>query len=147
MVQLAFKAVDRETAEEKDAGEKAAAEAMVEKKPNHIARRRAPIRRIMAKRIGLGKLKHPGRKKRPARHTHKAPGAFIVLGRFTRSIQSSEHPCQDHILKFVFQEHPCLNRNNVRVPRACGHQSIHARTIIPFVFQEHAVIIASMPKP
>ena len=44
-------------------------------------------------------------------------------------------------------EHPCPNHYSVRVPRACGHQSIHAQTIIPFVFQEHAVTRAPMPKP
>ena len=44
-------------------------------------------------------------------------------------------------------EHPCPNHNNVRVSRAYGYQSIHARTIITFVFQEHTVTRASMPKP
>ena len=43
--------------------------------------------------------------------------------------------------------HPCPNRNNVRVSRAYGYQSIHAETIITFVFQEHTVTRASMPKP
>ena len=33
------------------------------------------------------------------------------------------------------------------VPRAYGHQGILAETIIPFVFQEHTVTRASMPKP
>ena len=42
-------------------------------------------------------------------------------------------------------EHPCPNHNSVRVPSSCGHQSIHAQTIIPFVFQEHTVTRASMP--
>ena len=37
--------------------------------------------------------------------------------------------------------------NRVRVPRAYGDQSIHAQTIIPFVFQEQMLIRASMPKP
>ena len=37
-----------------------------------------------------------------------------------------------------------LTHNSVRVPRACGDQSIHARTIIPFVFQEHTVTRASL---
>ena len=51
----------------------------------------------------------------------------------------TEHPCQK---PFVFQEHtvtrpehPCPNNNSVRVPRAYGDRSIHAQTIIPFVFQ------------
>ena len=44
-------------------------------------------------------------------------------------------------------ENPCPNHNNVRVPSAYGDQSIHAQTIIPFVFQEHTVTRASMPKP
>ena len=44
-------------------------------------------------------------------------------------------------------ENPCPKHNNVRVPRAYGDQSIHAQTIIPFVFQEHMVTRASMPKP
>ena len=33
--------------------------------------------------------------------------------------------------------HPCPNHNKVRVPRAYGHQSMHAQAIIPFLFQEH----------
>ena len=51
----------------------------------------------------------------------------------SESIRSPEHPCPDHI--------------NVRLPRACGHQSIYARIIIPFVFQEHTVTRASTPRP
>ena len=34
-----------------------------------------------------------------------------------------------------------------RVLGTYGHQSIHAKTIIPFVFLEHWVTRASMPKP
>ena len=41
----------------------------------------------------------------------------------------------------------CPKHNNVRVPRACDHKSIHAQTIITFVFQEHTGLRASMPKP
>ena len=44
-------------------------------------------------------------------------------------------------------ENPCPKHNNVRVPRAYGDQSLHAQTIIPFVFQGHTVTRASMPKP
>ena len=71
----------------------------------------------------------------------------------------------------MFQEHTltrssCRNHNNVRVLRAYAHQSIHAQTIITFVFvahtltqsihaqtiikfafQEHTLTRASMPKP
>ena len=36
-------------------------------------------------------------------------------------------------------ENPCPKHNSVRVPKAIDHQSIHAQTIIPFVFQEHAI--------
>ena len=40
-------------------------------------------------------------------------------------------------------EHPCPNHNDVCVTRAyghtTGHQSIHAQTIITFVFQGHTV--------
>ena len=44
--------------------QKAAAEAVVEESfSNHVTRRTAPIRRIMAERIGLGKLKNPGSEK------------------------------------------------------------------------------------
>ena len=43
--------------------------------------------------------------------------------------------------------HPCPNHNSVRVSRAYGYQCIHAQTIIPFVFREHTVTSASMPKP
>ena len=42
--------------------------------------------------------------------------------------------------------HPCPNYNNVRVPGAYGYQSIHTQTI-PFVFKEHTVTRASMPRP
>ena len=44
-------------------------------------------------------------------------------------------------------KHPCPNHNSVRVPRASGHQSIHAQSIIPFVVQEPAGTKACMPKP
>ena len=37
--------------------------------------------------------------------------------------------------------------NSVRVPRTYAHQSIHAQTIISFVFQEHSLTSASMLKP
>ena len=37
------------------------------------------------------------------------------------------------------KEHPCPNRNPIRVPRGCGDQNFHAQTIIPFVFQEHLI--------
>ena len=37
--------------------------------------------------------------------------------------------------------------NSARVPIAHANQSIHAQTIIPFVFQEHTLTRASMPKP
>ena len=46
-----------------------------------------------------------------------------------------------------FQAFKLPNHNNVRVPRAYGSQSIHAQTIITFVFQEHTGLRASMPKP
>ena len=46
----------------------------------------------------------------------------------------------------VPRRRPCPNHNSVRVPRACGDQSIHAQIIIPIVFQEHTVTRASMPK-
>ena len=42
------------------------------------------------------------------------------------------------------REHPCPNHSSVRVPRADGDQSIHAQTIIPFVFQEHTLTGASI---
>ena len=44
-------------------------------------------------------------------------------------------------------EHPCQNHNNVCVPRAYDDQSIHGKTIITFVFLEHTMTRASMPKP
>ena len=44
-------------------------------------------------------------------------------------------------------EHPCPNHNLIRVPRAYDDQSIHAQTIISFVFPEHTMTRASMPKP
>ena len=44
-------------------------------------------------------------------------------------------------------ENPCPKHNNVRVPSAIDHQSIHAQTIIPFAFHEHTVTRACMPKP
>ena len=44
-------------------------------------------------------------------------------------------------------ENPCPNHNSVRVPSAYDHERIHAQTIITFVFQEHAITAASMPKP
>ena len=34
-------------------------------------------------------------------------------------------------------EHPCPNQNYCRVPRASGHQSVDAQSIIKSVFQEH----------
>ena len=62
---VAFKATDREKAKARDADPKAAAEAVVEENSsNHAARRRVTIRNIMAKRIGLRKLKNPGGGKR-----------------------------------------------------------------------------------
>ena len=36
-------------------------------------------------------------------------------------------------------EHPCPNHSNFRVPRADGHQSIHAAAILSFVFPEQTV--------
>ena len=40
-----------------------------------------------------------------------------------------------------------LNLISLRVPRAYAHLSIHAQAMITFVFQEHAITAASMPKP
>ena len=58
---VAFKAAVRGEAQVKDAVERTAAEAVAEEtSANHVVRRRATITRIMAKRIGLGKLKNPG---------------------------------------------------------------------------------------
>ena len=58
---VVFKAVYLEKASAKDVVEKAAAEAVAEENSsNHVARRKATIRKIMAKRIRLGKLKNPG---------------------------------------------------------------------------------------
>ena len=54
------------------------------------------------------------------------------------------HSCSKRIRS---PEHPCANHNSIRVPRAYAHQSIHAQTTIPFVFQEHTLTRASMPKP
>ena len=54
------------------------------------------------------------------------------------------HSCSKSIR---LPEHPCPNHNSIRVPRAYAHQSIHAQTIISFVFQEHKLTRASMPKP
>ena len=45
------------------------------------------------------------------------------------------------------KEDECPNHNHIRVPRAYADQSIHAQTMITFVFQEHTVTRASMPKP
>ena len=47
----------------------------------------------------------------------------------------------------AFGGHPCPNDNNVRAPRTFADQSIHAQTIITFVFQEHSITRAAMPKP
>ena len=41
-------------------------------------------------------------------------------------------PCSKSICS---PEHPCPDHNNVRAPRAYDHQSIHAQTIITFVFK------------
>ena len=82
------------------------------------------------------------------------------------------HPCPSHKTKIGFKSmwlpvhscrhnsirvsrafgirlpvHPCPNHNDIRVSRACGYQCTHAQTIITFVFREHAVTSASMPKP
>ena len=66
---VAFKAADLEKAKEKDADQKAAAkaaaEAVVEESGRgerlyHVGRRRVTIRKMMAKKTGLGKLKNPG---------------------------------------------------------------------------------------
>ena len=57
---------------------------------------------------------------------------------------------QDHTVtrkRIRSPEHPCPKHNSIRVPRACGHQSINAQTIIAIVFQEYTVTKASMPKP
>ena len=57
-------------------------------------------------------------------------------------------------------ENPCPKHNSVRVPRAIDHQSIHAKTIVTFVFQsihaktivtfvfqERSITRAFLPKP
>ena len=41
---------------------------------------------------------------------------------------------------------PCPKHTSVRVPRAYEDQSIHAQSIIPFVFLEHTKTRESMPK-
>ena len=46
--------------------------------------------------------------------------------------------------RMVFQDYVCWL--SVSVPRAYGDESIHAQSRIPFVFQEHRVTRASMPK-
>ena len=50
-------------------------------------------------------------------------------------------------LMFFNVFHPCPNHDNVRLPRAYGYQCIHVQTITTFVFREHTVASASMPKP
>ena len=61
-----------------------------------------------------------------------------------------EHPCQNHnsvcLESIRLPEHPCQNHNIVRVSKAYDYQSIHAKTIIPFVFQEHTNSRASYSK-
>ena len=59
-----------------------------------------------------------------------------------------QHPCRNHNKVRVSRapEHLCPNRNNVRVSRAYDYQSIHAQTIIMFVFREHTITRASLPK-
>ena len=49
------------------------------------------------------------------------------------------------ILSFCRSQNPCPKHNNVRVPRAINHQSIHAQTVKTFVFQEQSITRASMP--
>ena len=44
-------------------------------------------------------------------------------------------------------ESPCPKHTNVCVPRAIDHQSIHAQTIITFVFQVHTITREFMAKP
>ena len=57
--------------------------------------------------------------------------------------ESSFHSCSKSIRS---PEHPRPDNNNVGVPRAYGHLSIHVQAFIAFVFQEHMVTKASMLK-
>ena len=55
--------------------------------------------------------------------------------------------------KFCCPTRPCIHAEHIRkhrfarVPRAYDHQNIYGQNIITFVFQEHMLIQASMPKP
>ena len=55
-----------------------------------------------------------------------------------------------YIVCLVFPAVSAISRvgwGGVRVSRAYADQSIHAQTIIPFVYQEHTLTRASMPEP
>ena len=65
----------------------------------------------------------------------------IVQGSFPL-IQSAPHHSASKSIRSP--KHPCPYHNNVQVRvSAINYQSIHAETIMPFVFQEHTVTSAS----
>ena len=72
---------------------------------------------------------------------------------FNRKPTAFRHSHRSNSYLRVFLEHTTkrasipLNHNLVRVPRAYDDQSILAQTIISFVFPEHTMTRASMPKP
>ena len=80
---------------------------------------------------------------------HTVTSASMAERSCSDRIRSPEHPCpNDNNVRVSFERirspaHPCPNHNNVRVSRIYGHQSIHAQTIITFVFREHMVTSAS----
>ena len=74
-------------------------------------------------------------------------GAGLASQLGCRGGRSAKSRGQDRLKEEHIPEHPCPNHNNVPVSRAYNYQSIHAQTIITFVFREHTITRASMPKP
>ena len=68
----------------------------------------------------------------------------VICGVLQAAILDS---CQQVLGLCTFRYGEYSSHNVVRLWRAYADQSIHAQTIIAFVFREHTITRASMPKP
>ena len=81
----------------------------------------------------------------------------LIAGVFRDYIRLPRHSClhphNDRVSSIRSRQHSCPHHNPTAyadsscVPRERCDQSIHAETILPFVFQEHEGTRVSMPKP
>ena len=111
------------------------------------------LKSSLGKRVSIGCAPHPFHWRNCVLFLVGAPRAtpdkthILECQPLGYSAASCQDPGTASTRSIRLPEHPCPNHDNVRVPRAYGCQCAHAQTMITFVFQEHTVANAPMPKP